>query len=195
MITCCGMFKEIFVDKISHIQADLDLGPTIAAVYESEVSSNSYVVRQGQFQFVIHEDLGKLLGRVQPTTCSLDHCPTWLILSSRGAVVEGLVEIINFSLREGRVPPCLKETIIRPLLKKPTLDPSEVFSLSVSTINRHSCSKNNVAEVLGHARWQQAGKGILYVRQQRGGRPCKRDPSSLEMLSPAATPCLLHRPP
>ncbi|XP_053109988.1 uncharacterized protein LOC128326693 isoform X1 [Hemicordylus capensis] len=85
-VTRCGVFNEFFTDKISWIQADLDGDSTINLMSELEVSDNSsYTIRLDQFQFVTPDDVDKLLGAVRPTTCSLDPCPTWLVLSSREA--------------------------------------------------------------------------------------------------------------
>ncbi|XP_053112164.1 uncharacterized protein LOC128327386 [Hemicordylus capensis] len=39
--------------------------------------------------------------------------------------------IINASLREGRMPSCLKEAMLRPFVKKPSLDPSNLHNYRV----------------------------------------------------------------
>ncbi|XP_053120685.1 uncharacterized protein LOC128331367 [Hemicordylus capensis] len=121
-VLCCDALSEFFADKIC-IRANLD--STFSAGSTKEVSSNpSCSIRLDQFQSVIPEDVDKLLGAVWSTTCSLDPCPTWLLRSSREIIRGGLVNIINALLREGKVPPCLKEAITRPFLNKPSLDPS-----------------------------------------------------------------------
>ncbi|KAF7240922.1 Craniofacial development protein 2 [Varanus komodoensis] len=64
-----------------------------------------------------------MLGRVRPTTCLLDPCPSWLINNSKHGIGTWILEVVNASLREGRVPAPLKEAVIRPVLKKAPLDP------------------------------------------------------------------------
>ncbi|XP_053109349.1 chemokine-like protein TAFA-5 isoform X5 [Hemicordylus capensis] len=93
------------------------------------VSSNpSCSIRLDLFQSLMPEDVDKLLGAMQPTTCSLYPCLTWLLLSNREIFGGGLANIINSLLWEGRMPPCLKEAMIRPILKKPFLDSSVIVS-------------------------------------------------------------------
>ncbi|XP_058023921.1 uncharacterized protein LOC131190598, partial [Ahaetulla prasina] len=65
-----------------------------------------------------------LLGRLHATTCLLDPCPSWLVLATREVTRGWLQGIINASLVEGVFPAALKEAVVRPLLKKPSLDPA-----------------------------------------------------------------------
>ena len=58
------------------------------------------------------------------TTCVLDPCPSWLIKAARGGIANRVRGVVNASLQQGRIPACLKEAVIRLLLKKPSQDPS-----------------------------------------------------------------------
>lgn len=60
---------------------------------------------------------------MQPTTSSRDPLPSWLIKAARGGLFSWLMLIINASLKEGALLVNLKEVIITPLLRKPTLNP------------------------------------------------------------------------
>ncbi len=64
---------------------------------------------------------------MKPSTCALDPFPTALNKSKRCAVSPLITKVINHSLQTGHVPPELKTAVIRPHLKKTTLDP-EVLS-------------------------------------------------------------------
>ena len=66
--------------------------------------------------------MDRLLGRVKLTTCLLDPCPSWLIKASQEGLGDGLRGVVNASLCEGAFPDPLKEAVIKPLLKKPSLD-------------------------------------------------------------------------
>ena len=57
------------------------------------------------------------------TTCLLDPIPTRLLKESLPLVDTFLLNIINLSLSTGYVPQSFKVAVIKPLLKKPTLDP------------------------------------------------------------------------
>ncbi|XP_053161285.1 ornithine transcarbamylase, mitochondrial isoform X2 [Hemicordylus capensis] len=88
-VLCCDALSGFFADKIPCIWANLN--STFSAGSTEEVSSNpSCSVRLDQFQSVIPEDVDKLLQAVQPTSCSLDPCPNWLLRSSREIIRGGL---------------------------------------------------------------------------------------------------------
>ncbi|KAF7243157.1 Ephrin type-A receptor 4 [Varanus komodoensis] len=76
-----------------------------------------------EFQLLRPNDVDKVLGRVHPTSCLLDPCLSWLINNSKYGIGIWILEVVNASLREGRVPASLKEAVVRPVLKKVSLDP------------------------------------------------------------------------
>ncbi len=71
------------------------------------------------------EELNKLITTSKPTTCLLDPLPTKL-LKELPVAEEPLLNIINSSLSLGHVPKPFKLAVIKPLIKKPQLDPSEL---------------------------------------------------------------------
>ncbi|KAF7249282.1 Peroxisome proliferator-activated receptor gamma coactivator 1-beta [Varanus komodoensis] len=118
----CDDFARHFREKIAQIHHKLD------STNESEVSEESPMLPSGpklleEFQLLRPDDVDKVLGRVRPTTCLLDPCPSWLINNSKHGIGTWILEVVNSSLREGRVPAPLKEAVIRPVLKKASLDP------------------------------------------------------------------------
>ena len=56
-------------------------------------------------------------------SCSLDLMPTWLLKLYVSELLPIITAIVNVSMDSWRVPPVFKCAQIRPLLKKPTLDP------------------------------------------------------------------------
>ena len=60
---------------------------------------------------------------MKPSTSPLDPIPTTLIKSNLSVISPLITQIINHSLNSGHVPPSLKTAVIKPLLKKPSLDP------------------------------------------------------------------------
>ncbi|KAF7244380.1 putative RNA-directed DNA polymerase from transposon BS [Varanus komodoensis] len=118
----CDDFAMHFREKIAQIRHELD------TTSESEVSGETPMLLSGPelldaFQLLQPDDADKVLGRVRPTTCLLDPCPSWLINNSKHGIGIWILEVINASLREGRVPAPLKEAVVRPVLKKASLDP------------------------------------------------------------------------
>ena len=64
-----------------------------------------------------------ILRKMKPTSCALDPFPSTLIKSYHSAVSPMMTTLINLSLHDSHVPNTLKCAIIKPLLKKPSLDP------------------------------------------------------------------------
>ena len=66
-------------------------------------------------------------------SCTLDPIPTDLLKESVDVLLPYLTAIVNASLREGCLPASQKIVIITPLLKKPSLDTSELKNYRVQT--------------------------------------------------------------
>ncbi|KAF7254138.1 hypothetical protein EYD10_00669 [Varanus komodoensis] len=118
----CDDFARHFREKITQIRHELD------STIDSEASKETPTLPSGpdlldEFQLLRPDDVDKVLGRVRPTTCLLDPCPSWLINDSKHGIGTWILEVVNASLREGRVPAPLKEAVIRLVLKKASLDP------------------------------------------------------------------------
>jgi hypothetical protein len=78
------------------------------------------------FSPATQEEVRVILGRAPSKQCELDPLPTWLIKEHSDVMVPMMTDIINLSLRTGIVPSQLKQALVRPLLKKPSLDPEEL---------------------------------------------------------------------
>ena len=78
-------------------------------------------MRITHFQLVMSLGVDKALDHCCVTTSSLDPCPAWLIKAARPVTTEWATAIINGSLQDGSVPLALKETLIGPIRKKPSL--------------------------------------------------------------------------
>uniref|UniRef100_A0A670IGT7 Reverse transcriptase domain-containing protein n=1 Tax=Podarcis muralis TaxID=64176 RepID=A0A670IGT7_PODMU len=121
----CNAFAKFFADKVAQIQKEVDSTMGAGPGWES-ARVLSGPVTWDQFQSVTSEDVDRLLGQVKPTTCLLDPCPSWLIKASREGLGDGLCGVVNASLYEGAFPDPLKEAVIKPLLKKTSLDPANL---------------------------------------------------------------------
>uniref|UniRef100_A0A670II27 Reverse transcriptase domain-containing protein n=1 Tax=Podarcis muralis TaxID=64176 RepID=A0A670II27_PODMU len=121
----CNAFAKFFADKVTQIQKEVDSTVGAGPGRESARVLSGPVTRD-QFQSVTSEDVDRLLGQVKPTTCLLDPCPSWLIKASREGLGDGLRGVVNAFLCEGAFPDPLKEVVIKPLLKKTSLDPANL---------------------------------------------------------------------
>uniref|UniRef100_A0A8D0BC31 Reverse transcriptase domain-containing protein n=1 Tax=Salvator merianae TaxID=96440 RepID=A0A8D0BC31_SALMN len=120
-------FNKFFSDKVAQIRADLDSDWEAVSTENDSVEvtgSRLCPVIWEEFELVMPDEVDKAMGAVSSATCLLDPCPSWLVSTSR-EVTRGWVQaIVNASLREGSFPAPYKEAIVRPLLKKPSLDPT-----------------------------------------------------------------------
>ena len=71
---------------------------------------------------ITESDVERLVAVAPCKTCELDPIPTWLLKQCSSELVPLITTIINASLTKSVVPPDFKRAVIRPLLKKSTLD-------------------------------------------------------------------------
>ena len=74
---------------------------------------------------VSEEELRKIVLHMSNATCQLDPIPTVLLKQCLDELLPNLVKIVNLSLQDATVPPDLKTAIVKPLLKKMSLNPDE----------------------------------------------------------------------
>ena len=117
-------FMNFFTDKIDNIRN------TITNV--DSTASNTLVLSIAPkdklqcFTTIGQEELNKLITASKPTTCLLDPVPTKLLKELLPVAEKPLLNIINSSLSLGHVPKPFKLAVIKPLIKKPQLDPNEL---------------------------------------------------------------------
>ncbi|KAL0152406.1 hypothetical protein M9458_052129 [Cirrhinus mrigala] len=90
--------------------------------------STSFVTPKEKLQYftaIGQEELNKLITVSKPTTCLLD-LKELLLKELLPVAEEPLLSIINSSLSLGHVPKPFKLAVIKPLIKKPQLDPSKL---------------------------------------------------------------------
>ncbi|KAF7250121.1 Butyrophilin subfamily 2 member A1 [Varanus komodoensis] len=101
----CDDFARHFREKIAQLRRELD------STIESEVLRETPMLPSGpelldEFQLLRPDDVDKVLGQ-----------------DSKHGIGTWILEVVNVSLREGRVPAPLKEVVVRLVLKKASLDP------------------------------------------------------------------------
>ncbi len=114
-------FMNFFTDKIDNIR-------NIITNVDSTASSTSasFIAPKEKlncFTTIGQDELNKLITASKPTTCLLDPVPTKLLKELLPVAEEPLLNIINSSLSLGHVPKPFKLAVIKPLIKKPKLDP------------------------------------------------------------------------
>ena len=114
-------FMDYFNNKIEGIRSK------IRPLRSSEPPANSLAVTSDtppltEFSPLDSKQLTQLVLSTRATTCLLDPIPTRLFKEILPTINIAVLDIINSSLVKGHVPQMLKEAVIRPSLKKPSLD-------------------------------------------------------------------------
>ena len=108
-------------DKIHHLLHSTSNGsPLNAESLEIKTSLDIYL---DCFYPIDLQQLLLKISSAKPSTCLLDPIPTRLLKEALPVVNTSLLDMINMSLLTGYVPQSFKVAVIKPLLKKPTLDP------------------------------------------------------------------------
>lgn len=118
----CNNFLDFFKTKIDSIYSTFPGHTTLTIHPQLAISEPLH-----HFPEISQQEVEMLIKRSNPTTCALDPFPTALVKANLSAISPLITNVINHSLQSGNVPSALKTAIIRPLLKKPTLDP-DVFA-------------------------------------------------------------------
>ena len=79
-------------------------------------------VRLRKFKCVGYQELLDIINHLASKTCELDPIPSWLLLDCADLLGPTIMRIVNLSLASSIMLPTLKQALIRPLLKKPSLD-------------------------------------------------------------------------
>ena len=69
-------------------------------------------------------EVGKILSKLPNKSSSLDPMPTWLLKKCSDIMVPFITSVISDSFQAGHFPSILREAVITPLIKKPSLNPN-----------------------------------------------------------------------
>jgi hypothetical protein len=115
-------FADYFVNKVDIIRQSTAVAPP--AVITSRVVPE----KLDTFSPVTPDEVLSLLKMSPNKQCSLDPIPTWLLKSVGSVLAPTIAAMCNKSFVQAAFPDSHKKAVVHPLLKKPTLDPSELSS-------------------------------------------------------------------
>uniref|UniRef100_A0A8C2H2H7 Reverse transcriptase domain-containing protein n=1 Tax=Cyprinus carpio TaxID=7962 RepID=A0A8C2H2H7_CYPCA len=121
-------FMNYFTSKVDTIRDKIVTMQPSATVSHQTVHYRSPEEQFHSFSTIGEEELYKLVKSSKPTTCMLDPIPSKLLKEVLPEVIDPLLTIINSSLLLGYVPKTFKLAVIKPLIKKPQLDPKELVN-------------------------------------------------------------------
>ncbi|WP_295513932.1 reverse transcriptase domain-containing protein, partial [Thiolapillus sp.] len=110
-------------------------------------------------------------------TCDLDPIPTSLLFDCSDEIVPALTHVVNQSLLSGTFPTVFKHAIVKPLLKKTSLDPNDLKNFRpVSNLSFFSklLEKVVMSQLLDHLNTNE-----LWPRFQSAYRACHSTETAL----------------
>ena len=139
-------FAAYFTDKIKTIYIALTDGQIDNANDQSSPTVHNSS-KLSEFEKLSENDVLKMINKAPSKSCALDPVPSWFMKQNIDSFVPSITQIINESLSTGIFPTSLKNSIITPLIKKPSLDPNNfknyrpVSNLSFISklIEKHAC--------------------------------------------------------
>ena len=68
------------------------------------------------------EQVEKMIKSASSATCTLDPIPTWILKQCFQELLPTITRMVNLSLASGEFPQMTKKALIKPLIKKQSLD-------------------------------------------------------------------------
>ena len=108
-----------FIEKIRTIRDNLDS----QSVPAPDIHHNSFSgISFSDFEPVTDSIVEEIINKTSIKTCVLDPLPSSLLSAVIKDLLPYITAIVNESLSSGRFPSVFKTAVVRPLLKKPSLD-------------------------------------------------------------------------
>ena len=120
---CPDDFANYFDQKIDNIRSSFPHPPIGTPPTRPSAPSSSSLSHLSPLS---PDEVLRLVTSGRPTTCSLDPVPSTLLQTMAPELLPFLTHLINTALLSGTFPTAFKTARVTPLLKKPTLDPSEI---------------------------------------------------------------------
>ena len=121
----CNEFATFFMDKIKNIRLSISASASkrnVASLHPQIKSS----INMTQFDVIDHIKLEETILGLKSSSCCLDTLPTTFLKNVFNCLATDLLQIVNSSLQTGIFPDSLKTAVVKPLLKKRSLDPSVI---------------------------------------------------------------------
>ena len=113
-------FTQFFINKIAQIRASLDK-------HEIQLDETTFKGDEmASFREVTNDEIKSIIMSSNSKSCELDAIPTHLLKATIEMTCPFITTIINNSLKSGIFPDAYKKALVRPLIKKPGLDPNDL---------------------------------------------------------------------
>ncbi len=78
------------------------------------------------FESITFQQLCDTVSRLKPTGSAIDMVPPWFLKEKFEVIGPSIFQIVKKSLDTGVFPSILKQAFVQPVLKKPSLDPTDL---------------------------------------------------------------------
>ena len=112
-------FNEFFVHKIDEIRRSFDPDRPIPT-NSVEFSGTAFA----EFQLVTEDFVKTVVQEMPKKSCDLDPIPTSVLYDCLDEIIPIVTSIMNKFLSSSIIPHCFKHALVKPLLKKASLDPN-----------------------------------------------------------------------
>ncbi len=168
-----SLLKKIDNIKNTITNVDSTASSTSASFIEPKEKLHCFTAT-GQYE------LNKHITASEPTTYLLDPVPTKWLKELLPVAVEPLLNIMNSLLSLGHVPKPFKLAVIKPLIKKPKLEPCELANYRpISNLPFMSTFLEKVVS----AQLCSLQKMDIYAEFQSGFRPCHSSETALVKIT------------
>ena len=120
-----NQFSSFFVGKIRKIRDEVDACDVLVDTQFSDTVNENIPLFEN-FQLITQSDLSRIIMSSATKSCRLDPIPTWFLKENLDHLLPLLTNIVNQSLSTGTFPKGAHSAIIKPLLKKPSLDQNDL---------------------------------------------------------------------
>ena len=123
LLELVNAFNKFFITKMENIRLNISSS-------HSGTSSTKHRIHcpynLSEFDPVTKEELMKIVQGSKNATCDLDPFPSELLKKCVTVLLPYLVKLFTLSLLSGVVPISFKHAMVKPLIKKPSLDPENL---------------------------------------------------------------------
>ena len=125
-IELANKFADFFSNKITATWNDF----THPSYYTQSNKEEQYVqcAKFISFQDVTEHEIKHFIDKVDKKTCELDPVPATIFQGCKKSLLSLITKIVNKSLQSGCMPEKLKEAVLKPKLKKGSLNSEEYIS-------------------------------------------------------------------
>ena len=115
-ISKCNEFAKFFSDKVQ------DIKKAIISNTEMTAQHPPKHLKLAHFTPVSDKTVEEIISGLSSSTCCLDELPTRFLKTVLSSLLPKITNLVNISIETGTFPTALKTAVIKPLLKKSSLD-------------------------------------------------------------------------